>query len=342
MTIVACKPDSVGAGFPEEHQWRSAMKTAIRDGIELCQRLGLPMRYEAAAARASRQFPVFAPHSYVARIQPGNPADPLLRQVLPLAEEMDEVAGYSADPVDDLGATILPGMIQKYAGRVLLITTGACAIHCRYCFRRQYPYAEGPRTADAWDPTIEKLAEDASIDEVLLSGGDPLTMVDSVLRELVFRLAGIEHLKRIRIHTRLPVVIPERVTKELISWLRGTRLTPIVVVHANHAAELNEDVAAAFSRLIDAGIPLLNQSVLLHGVNDNLTALQTLFRRLVDLRVTPYYLHQLDRVTGAAHFEVPIPRGQELIGQLRESLPGYMVPRYVQDIPGHQAKRILA
>ncbi len=342
MAIVACQADSVRAGFPDRGEWHRALKTAVRDGGELCRRLDLAESYAVAAQRASQQFPVFAPLGYIARMQPGDPHDPLLRQVLPLAEETDDVAGYAADPVEDRSATVLPGMIQKYDGRVLLVTTGACAIHCRYCFRRHYEYADGPHSLDQWDPVLAQLAEDTTVEEVLLSGGDPLTLRDPVLEGLVSRLAEIRQLRRIRIHTRLPVVIPERVTAELVGWLRSTRLTPVVVVHANHAAELDDDVAGAFARLLDAGIPLLNQTVLLRGVNDNLAALKSLFARLVDLRVIPYYLHQLDRVRGAAHFEVPVCRGLELMAQLRGLLPGYAVPRYVQDVPGENGKRVLA
>ena len=224
----------------------------------------------------------------------------------------------------------------------LAITTGACAIHCRYCFRRHYPYSESPKSPDDWQPAIDRIAADRSIDEVILSGGDPLTLVDGHLAELAARIARVGHVHRLRIHTRLPIVIPQRVTDELLDWLRGTRLTPIVVVHANHPQEIDDATAAALSRLVDAGIVVLNQSVLLHGVNDNAEALIGLSRRLVDLRVMPYYLHQLDRVRGAAHFEVPISRGVELIELLRRALPGYAVPRYVQELAGEPHKRVLA
>ena len=272
----------------------------------------------------------------------GNPADPLLRQVLPLAEEVIPEPGFEADPVGDDSATLTPGLLQKYRSRALLITTGACAVHCRYCFRRHFPYSESPRSPDDWQPALDRIAEDPAIDEVLLSGGDPLTLVDSHLAELAKRIAVIPHVKRLRIHTRLPIVIPQRVTDELIHWLCGTRLTPIVVVHANHPQEIDHAVAAALTKLIERGIPVLNQAVLLRGVNDSAEALIGLSRRLVDLRVMPYYLHQLDRVAGAAHFEVPISRGIELIDQLRRALPGYAVPRYVQEVAGEAHKRVLA
>jgi EF-P beta-lysylation protein EpmB len=295
--------------------------------------------------RAARLFPVFAPLAYLARMQPGDVSDPLLLQVLPLAAELESPAGFTSDPVGDLPATAAPGLVAKYAGRALLVSTGACAVHCRYCFRRHYPYEGGPRSLDDWRPALEAIEADETIDEVLLSGGDPLTLADAHLAELVERLAEIPHLRRLRVHTRLPIMIPERVTDGLLAWLRGTRLTPIVVVHANHPSELGTDdddpVALALGRLVDAGIPVLNQAVLLAGVNDDADTLARLSRRLVDLRVLPYYLHQLDRVAGAAHFEVPVARGLALMEELRARLPGYAVPRYVQEVAGEPAKRVL-
>jgi EF-P beta-lysylation protein EpmB len=272
----------------------------------------------------------------------GDPADPLLRQVLPLAEELNDEPGFLPDPVGDTAARLEAGLLQKYNGRALLVATGACAIHCRYCFRRHYPYSESPRSPDDWQPALARIAADRTIDELILSGGDPLTLVDGHLAALAERIARIDHVKRLRVHTRLPIVIPRRVTGELIDWLRGTRLTPIMVVHANHPQEIDGLAAAALSRLVDAGIPVLNQSVLLRGVNDNADALIGLSRRLVDLGVMPYYLHQLDRVAGAAHFEVPISRGLELIESLRRALPGYAVPRYVQEVAGEGHKQVLA
>ena len=318
------------------------MRTAIRDGAELCRRLRLPAPYEARAAQAARQFPVFAPLGYVAKMRPGDPQDPLLRQVLPLGEELADVPGYTADPVADREAALAPGLLQKYTGRALLLTTGACAVHCRYCFRRHFPHQAPPASADHWDAALQALRADQGIEEVVLSGGDPLTLADRRLQDLTHRLSAVPHVRRLRVHTRLPVLIPERVTAELVSWLRGSRLTPIVVIHANHPAELDEAVGAALARLVDAGIPVLNQSVLLRGVNDHADTLVRLCRRLVDLRVLPYYLHQLDRVAGAAHFEVPVDTGRRLVAELRKALPGYAVPRYVQEIAGAACKTVLA
>jgi EF-P beta-lysylation protein EpmB len=310
------------------------MKDAVRDAGELCRLLDLPDELADAAKLAGRQFSLFVPRGYLARMLPGDAADPLLRQVLPVASETDDVPEFVNDPVGDAAATRQPGLLQKYSGRVLLVATGTCAIHCRYCFRRHFPYSAGPRSLDDWQPTFDDIVADRSLHEVILSGGDPLTLVDAALSQLVDRLALVPHLQRLRFHTRLPIVIPERVTPALIDVLRDSRLTPIVVLHANHANELDAQVADALATLSDAGIVLLNQAVLLAGVNDTVESQVALCERLVDLRVMPYYLHQLDRVAGAAHFEVPIDEGRRIIERLKSRLPGYAVPRYVQESPG--------
>jgi EF-P beta-lysylation protein EpmB len=314
------------------------MKDAVRDPAELCRLLELPDEYVEAARAAARQFPLFAPRGFVARMRPGDIADPLLRQVLPLAAELADVPGFVFDPVDDDAATRQPGLLQKYHGRVLLVATGTCAIHCRYCFRRHFPYDETPRSLVAWQPALDEIAADTSLREVILSGGDPLTLVDATLAALIEQLESIPHLRRLRIHTRLPIVIPERVTDELAAMLRETRLTPVVVLHSNHANELDHQVADAVAKLADAGVLLLNQAVLLAGINDSTTAQVALSERLVDLRVTPYYLHQLDRVAGAAHFEVPVATGRQITEELHARLPGYALPCYVQEVAGASGK----
>lgn len=343
MTILAPNLPSVRPRFaaPRYVSWHDALKDAVRDPDELCRLLGMPRELAASARGAADEFGLFVPRGYLARIRPGDPDDPLLRQVWPRDEELADVPGFVADPVDDATAARQAGLLQKYAGRVLLVTTGTCAVHCRYCFRRQYPYAKAPRSLDAWQPALKEIAADDSLHEVILSGGDPLSIVDDTLARLVTQLDAMPHLSRLRIHTRLPIVIPERVTDSLISMLRSSRLTPIVVVHANHANELDDHVAAVLGRLVDAGIPLLNQAVLLRGVNDSVESQAALWERLVDLRVMPYYLHQLDRVSGAAHFEVPIDEGRQIMRELRARLPGYAVPRYVQEVPGADSKVVL-
>ncbi|MFN0020689.1 MAG: EF-P beta-lysylation protein EpmB [Pirellulaceae bacterium] len=346
MTIVASMGNPVragsGPGLAGVLSWREALKRAIRSESQLLGELALPHDYLEPARRATATFPLFAPREYVARMKKGDPRDPLLLQVLPLGAELESPEDFTADPVGDLAAAKSAGLLQKYDRRALLVTTGACAIHCRYCFRRHFPYSEGPRSVEEWEPALEIIRGDENLDEVILSGGDPLTLVDEHLAELAGRLADIPHLKRLRVHTRLPIMIPQRVNDELLSWLRGTRLAPIMVVHANHANEIDDAVAKALARFVDAGIPVLNQSVLLRGINDSASALIALSRRLVDLRVMPYYLHQLDRVKGAAHFEVPVCKGLELIDEMREHLPGYAVPRYVQEVAGDLSKRVLA
>jgi EF-P beta-lysylation protein EpmB len=346
MTIVASIRNPVRAGSAlgvnVSLPWRESLKRAIRSEAQLLEELELPPELLGPAKLASASFPLFVPREYVARMKKGDPRDPLLLQVLPLEAELESPAGFTADPVGDLAAEKSAGLLKKYDRRALLITTGACAIHCRYCFRRHFPYSEGPRSVEEWEPALDIIRSDESLDEVILSGGDPLTLVDEHLAELAHRLADIPHLKRLRIHTRLPIMIPQRVNDELLGWLCGTRLAPIMVVHANHANEIDDAVAKALGRLVDAGIPVLNQSVLLRGINDSAPALIDLSRKLVDLRVMPYYLHQLDRVQGAAHLEVPVCQGLELIEEMRQHLPGYAVPRYVQEVAGDLHKRVLA
>jgi EF-P beta-lysylation protein EpmB len=314
--------------------WHRSLAEAIRDPDELSDLLGLPESVRAAARRAAGLFPLMVPLSYLARMEAGNPADPLLRQVLPIDTEFNEVPGFVPDALGEDEARRAPGLLQKYSGRTLLVATGACAVHCRYCFRRHYPYGQEPRRLDEWEPALRAIAADTSLREILLSGGDPLMLSDSRLAALCGRLADVEHLTRLRIHTRLPIVLPDRVTPTLIEMLTSSRLTAIVVVHANHPNEIVGDCADALRVLVRSGITVLNQSVLLRGVNDSVEALAELSDRLIDLGVIPYYLHQLDRVAGVAHFEVAEERGRALVEELRRRLPGYAVPQYVREVPG--------
>jgi len=342
MNILTTKPEFVGAGPNRPCNWREAMRRAIRDPVELCQRLGLDERLASRAKEVGNEFGVFVPLEYLERIRMGDWEDPLLRQVFPYSDESNDVDGFVTDPVGDGSSRIAPGLLHKYQGRVLLVVTGQCAVHCRYCFRRHYPYAEVRRGLEDWLPSLRLLAEDRSITEVLLSGGDPLTLGDQRLGELVHRITQIPHVRRLRIHTRLPIVIPQRVTEELIDRLVSTRLSVYVVVHVNHAQELDRSVLEALAGLVDAGLVVLNQSVLLRGVNDSLDSLVKLSERLVDHRVMPYYLHQLDRVAGASHYEVPEEEGLRLVREMRKHLPGYAVPRYVRETAGETHKTILA
>lgn len=318
--------------------WQRSLAEAIRNPDELLDILSLSDEWRPAARRASQLFPLLATQSFVRRMRPRDPFDPLLRQVLPLAAEQDEVPGFVADPVEDTSFRIAPGVLQKYAHRALLMVTGSCAVHCRYCFRRHYPYGEEPKRLADWEPAFESLVADTSIDEVILSGGDPLMLTDQRLAAIVERIASIPHIKRLRIHSRLPVVLPNRVTPELMGLLTNTRLTPIMVVHANHAAEIVTDAAEVLRTLVQSGVVTLNQAVLLKGINDSFSAQRDLCLSLANLGVLPYYLHQLDRVAGAAHFEVSPTVGIAIINELRASLPGYAVPTYVQEIPDRASK----
>lgn len=291
-----------------------------------------------AAQAAARLFPLRVPRGYVTRMQRGNVNDPLLRQVLPLGDESRIVPGYDQDPVGDMQAMPVPGVLHKYHGRVLLTATGACAVHCRYCFRRHFPYHEANAGRDDWRPALAYVAQDPSIEEVILSGGDPLTLADDKLHDLRRRLAAIPHVKRLRLHTRLPIVLPARVTPALLTAIAPGRLAGIIVVHANHANEITDDVRDALAALTRGGYTLLNQSVLLRGVNDEVEALCALSQRLFDVGVLPYYLHVLDRVQGAAHFDLDAERARRLHAEVAARLPGYLVPRLVREQAGEPGK----
>ena len=314
--------------------WQKAQQQAVRDPAELLRLLALPASLLPAARAAAEHFPLRVPHAFIARMQRGNPHDPLLRQVLPLADELADQPGFGPDPVGDGDARRAPGLLHKYTGRALLITTASCAAHCRYCFRRHFPYTENRQL----DAALAAIARDESLGEIILSGGDPLSLSDARLAALLDRLEAIPHLHRLRIHSRHPVLLPARVTDELCHRLATGRLPVVVVVHTNHAQEIDETVRTAFRRLRETGATLLNQSVLLRGVNDDAEALVTLSETLFAAGVLPYYLHQLDRVAGAAHFEVDDQRALALHAQLRARLPGYLVPRLVREAPGEPAK----
>lgn len=341
MTILTTNSPPVRPGSTGP-AWQDELRLAVRTAEELCRRLELPAEFVADAVGGAGEFPVFVPPSFLRRMRVGDPQDPLLRQVLPVAAENEDVAGFATDPVNDATATVQPGVLHKYEGRALLIATGVCAVHCRYCFRRHFPYEQAPHSEAAWDRALSYIAADPTIREVILSGGDPLMLVDRTLAKLTNKIAAISHVARLRVHTRLPIVIPSRVTEELVDWLTGTRLTSVMVIHANHAQELSDEVATALARLREQGVMLLNQAVLLRGVNHSVEAQCHLSERLIEIGVLPYYLNQLDRVRGAAHFEVPIDEGKRLVEHMRACLPGYAVPRYVQDISGGASKTLLA
>ena len=318
--------------------WQQALAQAVTDPAELLSILNLDPALLPAAQAAAKLFPLRVPRSFVARMQPGNPADPLLLQVLPLGAELQETRGFSADPVGDIASRIAPGVLHKYEGRALLIATGACAVHCRYCFRRHFPYGDELASAGQWQAAVAAIRADTSLREVILSGGDPLSLNDRRLRDLGRQLEQIPHVTRLRIHSRQPIVLPERVDAGLLAWLGSMPLQTVMVLHANHAQEIDASVRRACQALTHAGVRLFNQAVLLKGVNDTVPALVDLSETLFDAGIQPYYLHLLDRVQGAAHFEVSEVQAQTLMRELIAALPGYLVPRLVREISGHASK----
>jgi len=323
---------------PAQPRWQQSWRDAVRDPRELLALLELPGLAASLSDVAAAQFPLRVPRGFVARMRRGDPHDPLLRQVLPVLDEDRIVAGFGLDAVGDAAARGATGVIHKYSGRALLVATGSCAVHCRYCFRRHFPYAQETAAAARWAEALDYLRADGSLEEVLLSGGDPLSLSTAKLAEFTAALAAIPHVRTLRLHTRLPIVLPERVDAALLGWLRGLPQRVVVVVHANHANEIDAGVADALEALRGTGATVLNQSVLLRGVNDSPEALVALSRRLFEAGVLPYYLHQLDRVAGVAHFEVDDDRALALHGAMTASLPGYLVPRLVREIPGEPSK----
>ena len=315
--------------------WQQALAGVIRDPKELFSLLQLDLRGDdqqlATSLAACKDFPLRVPHSFVQRMAKGDWNDPLLRQVLPLGQELDYQPGFSNDPLQEVASNPAPGLIHKYHGRVLLVVSAGCAINCRYCFRRHFPYSDNNPSRSQWQQTLDYIRRDKSITEVIFSGGDPLAASDSLLAELVTHIADIPHITTLRIHSRMPVVIPQRITQGCLDWLSNSRLRPVMVIHSNHANEISPEVGLALKRLQAAGVTVLNQTVLLAGVNDSATALEALSKRLFQYGVLPYYLHLLDRVQGAAHFEVNKQQGQQLLSQLMTRLPGYLVPKLVRE-----------
>jgi L-lysine 2,3-aminomutase len=318
--------------------WQRALADAISNPQELLHLLELSPNFHAASLYAERRFPLRVPRAYVSRMRKGDPNDPLLRQVLPSTLEELEIEGYHGDPVGDLNAMPVPGVLHKYHGRVLLITTGACGIHCRYCFRRHFPYGDANLSASTLHTALDYITKDFTITEVILSGGDPLALPDERLANLANQLGAIPHIKRLRIHSRLPIVLPERIDASLLTWLKNSPLQKVMVVHANHPNEIDEETARALHSLQDCGVTVLNQSVLLRGVNDDTDALCALSEVLFAAGVLPYYLHLFDKVQGAAHFDVPESLALRLIKNMRKRLPGYLVPRLVREVANTPAK----
>lgn len=318
----------------QSESWRRALSTSVTDPRELLAELDLNAGLLAGARRAGSLFALRVPRAFLARMRPGDPDDPLLRQVLPLDAEEHDAAGFLEDPVGDVRSRAATGLLHKYRGRVLLIATGACAVNCRYCFRRHFPYSANTAARGDWRGALDYIRSNPDIREVILSGGDPLLLDTAKLARLTDRLAKIPHVRRLRIHSRLPVVLPRRVDTGLCAWLAGIPLQTVMVIHSNHPNELDSSVARAVADLRETGTVVLNQAVLLRGVNDDPGVLEALGENLFAAGVLPYYLHLLDRVRGAAHFNVPEARARAIYRELRSRASGYLVPRLVREIPG--------
>lgn len=330
--MIPCHPARL-----ESEPWQRELAEAVTDPLELLDLLDLSPDDLPALRQASADFPLKVPRYFVGLMRRGDARDPLLAQVMPAAAELQAMPGFVADPVDDMAALRGGGILQKYRGRALLVTTGACAVHCRYCFRRHFPYSDQALLRQ-WPEALERLRAMEDLHEVILSGGDPLALSDRRLADLVEGIESLPGVERLRIHTRLPVVLPNRVGPGLAGLLGGSRLQTVCVIHANHPREVTAGLSRATGLLRAAGVTLLNQSVLLKSVNDDADTLAMLSESLFRAGVLPYYLHLLDPVAGAAHFEVENRRAGALLAELRSALPGYLVPRVVREVPGALSK----
>ncbi len=321
-----------------DSNWQKVLSSGFASSAELLDFLNIPQHL--AGIESEKQFKTRVPRGFAARMQPGDPLDPLLLQVLAQAVELDLAPGFSHDPLGELSVIQVPGLLHKYPGRVLLTISGVCAVNCRYCFRRHFPYQENNPGRKGWNAALDYIADDISVREVILSGGDPLIASDNTLIEILDRLALISHVKTVRFHTRIPVVLPERIDASFLDAIQRCELQKVMVIHSNHAQELDESVEAACRDLAAAGLVLLNQSVLLKGVNDQADVLAALSERLFACGVLPYYLHLLDPVNGVSHFNLPNEQALEIFNELQNLLPGYLVPRLVREHAGRKHKTL--
>ncbi|NNM60029.1 MAG: EF-P beta-lysylation protein EpmB [Legionellales bacterium] len=321
--------------------WQELLKQGINNTADLLSHLQLDPVDVPEALLPTQPFKMRVPLGFVARMQIGNPHDPLLRQVLPIADEHKLSSDFTRDPLNENISNPVPGLLQKYKTRVLLTISGACAINCRYCFRRHFPYSDNNPGMNGWMAAIDYIRARPDISEVIFSGGDPLTAPDNFLATLANHLASIPHVTTLRIHTRMPIVLPERINNEFIDWFTGSRLKPVLVTHCNHPQEIDTSVAYAARCLQQAGVLLLNQSVLLKGINDNVSILTTLSNKLFECHILPYYLNLLDKVEGTAHFDLPQTTAIALHQELLAHLPGYLVPRLIREIPGKPSKTLI-
>lgn len=322
---------------PVENLWQKELATAFTDPLKLLEFLEIQPEIISETFAARKLFPMRVPVAFAQRMRKGDIHDPLLNQVLPLNAEFVDAQGFVADPLQEQ-QNGLKGLIHKYQSRVLLVVRGGCAVNCRYCFRRHFPYQDNQVNREGWAKVIDYIQQDSAIEEVIYSGGDPLMAKDDFLAWLTESLAAIPHVKYIRVHTRLPVVIPSRVTSALVDWLTGTRLQPVMVVHVNHANEVDNDFSLAMKRLRDAGVTLLNQGVVLKAINDSADAQVALSKKLFGAGVLPYYLHMLDKVKGASHYFVEDEDAIAIQREVVKRLPGYLVPKLVREIGGQPGK----
>jgi EF-P beta-lysylation protein EpmB len=322
--------------------WKLQLSQAVSSIEELLACVNLAPEQLSTSHQAATGFPLKVPRSFIARMQSGNPRDPLLLQVLPVVAETEQTPGYNHDPLQETEHNPVAGIVHKYANRLLLIISPACAINCRYCFRRHFPYQENRQNREQWQTALNYIRDDHSINEVIFSGGDPLAANDRFLAWLCEQIAAIAHIKRLRIHTRLPVVIPARIDQSFLNWATGTRLKPIMVLHINHANEIDAEVASAIGKMHNAGMQVLNQTVLLRGINDSPAVLAQLSESLFDCGVQPYYLHLCDPVAGAHHFDMDEAAAKQIYTDLQALLPGFLLPKLVREIPGKQSKTIIA
>lgn len=322
--------------------WSQHLSQALTSLPELIRHLGLPEYLAERGAQAQQDFKLLVPRPYLSRIEYGNPNDPLLLQILPSSAEMQKVFGYSKDPLEEANHNPQKAIVHKYKRRLLVITTGTCAVNCRYCFRRHFPYRDNQLAQAEWQSVIDYLTVHPDVNEVILSGGDPLMMKDTLLADKVRQIENLSQIKRLRIHSRLPVVIPARVCDELLDWINNSRLDIVMVWHINHANEMDEELTQAALKLTRAGVTVLNQGVLLKGINDSVEAQVNLSEAVFSAGILPYYMFMLDPVEGAAHFDITMEEAQRLMGKVAAELPGYLLPRLAKEVPGKKAKSVFA
>nr|WP_109212815.1 EF-P beta-lysylation protein EpmB [Klebsiella michiganensis] len=323
---------------PSREDWLTQLADVVTSPDELLHLLNVDADANLLAGRdAKRLFALRVPRAFIARMEPGNPNDPLLRQVLTSKEEFINAPGFSTDPLEEQHS-VVPGLLHKYSNRALLLVKGGCAVNCRYCFRRHFPYAENQGNKRNWQQALEYISAHPQLDEIIFSGGDPLMAKDHELDWLLTQLESIPHIKRLRIHSRLPIVIPARITDTLVARIAASSLQVLLVNHVNHANEIDAAFRTSMRKLRMAGVTLLNQSVLLRGVNDNANTLADLSNALFDAGVMPYYLHVLDKVQGAAHFMVSDEEARAIVRELLTLVSGYLVPKLAREIGGEPSK----